>query len=435
MKRLLSKSKSKFLYWFLASHLVAYLSLLIIPAHAITRNASDLFLLNTVFIILVTVFFIITSKLFRINTRVNKLKNITAKQLVFNIKFVSICSISGFILMFYDRVFIRGINYSLGLRQARYQWLDSTGGSLYSVIGNLLIPFGYIALFLLVFHGNNMRRKDKAILIISSAISVFGHAALNGGRSNILIAVVFMVIISVIKNIFIGKPPKRKHYSFRKILILLLVMGYIFNITLSSAEMGRVSIQKLTELGIESVYGIPNESFYDMNGGNSILFLIIYSLVYLFHGQWTAEVTFSLPIRNGNYTFYTFIVILRSLGFPISNIEQGYFAKTGAFISLPGAFYYDFGYIGVVLLSIILGVLFAVAVLILHKSRVVSPSKLGFVIYVLFVVFLSPVLPGYGFMYLNFILAAFISIDILNRLIFREKVSFLTRNHIKMELE
>src|SRR5690606_20489544 len=108
-------------------------------------------------------------------------------------------------------------NYSLGLRHARYQWLNSTGGSLPSVIGNLLIPFGYVSIFLLIIHYSKLSKISRFLLLTSAIISVFGHSALNGGRSNILLALILAIIAIIVKN-----KGKKKVFSFNLKLLKYL---------------------------------------------------------------------------------------------------------------------------------------------------------------------------------------------------------------------
>lgn len=349
----------------------------------------------------------------------------TKNQLNKNIKIVSYSSIVGFSLVCYDRVFIRGIDYSLGLRHARYQWLNSEGGSLPSIIGNLLIPFGYICIFFLIMHYSCISKKSKYLLLVSSIVSVFGHSALNGGRSNVLLALILVVITVLIKS-----EQSKKMFSFKlkslKILpILGMVVGYVSLIIISSAAMGNARLKTLAQLGVESLYGQVGGFFNELEQISQYLYLIIYSIAYLYHGQWTAQVAYSLPDRDGNYTFYSFGIILNRLGLISEPIKSGYFSETGAFISLPGAFYYDFGFLGVIILSSIIGLMFGLVMIILNYSRTIGGTKLAFIIYILFILLLSPILPAYGFSYLHFIIFAFVSLDFINRILFRRRSNWL----------
>jgi len=397
------------------------------PAESQISNIGFLILLNSVFISLVLSFSIIIYLLFaKSGLRKCEKPSMSISQLKFNVKFVSYSTIIGFFLILFDRIFIRGINYSLGLRAARYQWLNSTGGSPYGIIGNLLIPFGFICIFFLIVHKDSTSKKEKRLLTLSSFIGIFGHAALNGGRSNILLAI-FMVIISL--SIGFKKPTKLltiKPKNLKIIIILSCAIFYVGAITYSSAIMNNMSIKQLTSLGLYELYGVKTGSYNNFGIFGEPTYFIIYFLAYLYHGQWTAQVTYSLPIREGSYTFYSFGVILEKLGLIQTPLTQGYFSKTGAFISLPGAFYYDFGFWGVILLSIILGGFVGLVLIFINKSKFLGGIKLAFIYYILFIIYLSPILPAYGLMYLNFIVFSFVSLEIINRLIFKVKTNWLT---------
>jgi len=406
--------------------MLAYFSLIIIPAKSIEPNIEFLVLLNSLFISLVLIFtvFVYAGYPKRKNKELIRCP-MSFKQLIMNIRIVSIGSIIGFILLFYDRVFIRGIRYSQGLRHARYQWINSSGGSFTSVIGNLLIPFGYICIFFLIIHYNNLSKKNKFILLFSSIVSVFGHAALNGGRSNVLLAIVLGIITFTIKNDVNLSIFTIKFRSIKKAPLVAIVVAYVSAVTFSSAAMGNVNMKTLTHLGINSLYGQVYGYFDFIGKISDYLYLIVYCVAYLYHGQWTAQVAYSLPTREGSYVFSPFWFVFNKLGISSGPFEQGYFAETGAFISLPGAFYYDFGFLGVIILSSLLGVMLGITLILINYSRTIGGIKLAFIMFVLFIVVLSPVVPAYGLMYSNFIFFAFVVLEIINRFIYKKKTNWL----------
>lgn len=426
MKRIFSVRNSKIIRAFIYSHLLAYFCLIIIPAKSIEQNISFLVLINALFISSVLFFSIIIYTGYpKIHNRTNG-HPMTVNQLSKNIKIVSFGSILGISLMVYDRVFVRGIDYSLGLRNARYQWLNSTGGSITSVMGNLLLPLGYISIFFLIIHYNSLSKKNKYLLVVSSIISIFGHAALNGGRSNILLAVVIVIITISIKNEYKKKIFAIRFNFIKKLPIIAMVFIYVSVITLSSAALGNVNMKTLTPLGVRGLYGQVYGYFDSIGEISDYLYLIVYFVSYLYHGQWTAQVAYSLPIREGNITFYSFGIILNNLGLISEPFKPGYFSvENGAFTSLPGAFYYDFGFLGVIILSSMLGILFGITLIIINFSKFIGGIKLAFIMYILSIVILSPILPAYGLIYLNFIIFSFIGLEIFNWLFYRRKTNWL----------
>lgn len=397
----------------------------LVPATAVIPNTTFLIALNlTFFTSIVSVAILVYSAVPK-KKRVKKIENpMSLRQLNINVMITSIGSIIGTLLVFFDRVFIRGLDYSAGLRAARYQWLDSSGGSLPSVIGNLLVPLGYISIFFIVIHGKSLT-KGKIVLLFSSAfISVLGHAALNGGRSNVLLAAIFTLLTLAIKSDYRKEPWKFK-FKWWYLIVILIPGYYVISIVFSSAEMGGVSMPMLTYLGIDALFGKISAGFWSLENISEHLYLLIYLLVYLFHGQWTTQVAYSLPFREGNYTFFAYGSLLRQLGILKQPLEPGYFASSGAFISLPGAFYYDFGFVGMVFCSIFVGGLFGLALGLIDSAYTISGYKLAFIYYIFFIIVMSPVLPAYGMVYLNFLIISFVFLDFFNKRYFRYKVNWL----------
>ncbi|MGV8155097.1 MAG: O-antigen polymerase [Alkaliphilus sp.] len=425
MKKILNKKNSRIVNVFVFSHLFAHIALSLIPARAVIPNIPFLILLNSMFIGLVLAFSIVTYKIFFKKKYKTKVNPLTSYQLNINIKFVSYASIIGFFMILYDRVFIRGLDFSLGLRNARYQWLASQGGSLPSIIGNVIVPFGYVSIFFLIVHFDNISKKNKGLLVVSSIISIFGFAALNAGRSNILLAVIFILISVLISNISFAKLFEIKLKSTKKWLLGILILGYISMITISSATMGNIDLKTLTQLSIESLHGKTTVNFDNICGSNGFIFLIIHSVSYLYHGQWTSQAVHFLSNNSGHYTFNVFSIYLYRLGIIDEPLARAYFSELGIFMSLPGGLYYDFGFWGVFVFSAILGVLLGIVMLILNFNTSIDGIKLAFVFYVLFILILSPIIPAFGFTYLNFIVFSLVLLGIINLVLFKRRSNWL----------
>lgn len=430
MSRLINLKARKVILFFLLSHALAYFSLWLIPAYSAEPNLEFLILLNTVFVSVVLVSAVVTYKLLLLPNSSSNFKAMTASQLSFNVGFSSLGALLGIGLVFYDRVFLRGIDYSVGLRRARYQWLASEGGSLVSVVGNLLVPFCYVSMFFLIVHFSRLSRCARLLLFSSAIFGVFGHAALNGGRSNVLLALIMVLSAYLLR--WQGGGKRLFFAGCYKILpVCFLAIFYVASIIKSSAVMGGVDVETLTVLGVESLYGQVGDYFNSHHEGSEYLYFMIYGIAYLYHGQWTAQVAYSLPVRDGSYTFHPFSVILNKLGFIDAPLQTGFFSDTGAFISLPGAFYYDFGFVGVVILSLVVGWLLGLVLRMICVDGNIGGGRLAFIIYVLFLVLLSPILPAYGLSYLNFIIFAFAFLGVLNAFLYRRGFSLVSLEDLK----
>lgn len=389
-------------------------SLLIIPAKSSVENLWFIIFINLIFLLLVIVFSVITYIIYPKKNIIYRKNKITSN-IDRNLSFLIISPLVGFLLVLYDRTVLRGIDYSVGLRAARYQWLETTGGSIFGLTGNLLIPFSYIGIYFLIIYFEDLKKLQKYYLIISIIVGVLGHAALNGGRSNILLALIMVLIGFIFRKTNI-KTKKQYIFTKNKIIFLLLIIvtfSYISYIIESSASMGGVELKTLVVLGIEGLYGEVDKSFYSEEY-NFIHLIFIYMIAYLFHGQWTTQVTYSLINPEGTYTcpplFYFFLEKYHLI--EPSGVK--YFSETGAFISLPGAFFYDYGFFGIIFLSTFLGMLLGVVFIIIDYSKYIGALKMVFIVSVLYIVFLSPILPVYGLSYFNFIIFSFILLSIIN---------------------
>ncbi|GGX84052.1 hypothetical protein GCM10011290_09650 [Vogesella alkaliphila] len=349
--------------------------------------------------------------------------------MVANFKLAAYGSLSGILMMSYDRVFIRGIDYTQGLRASRYEWLDTTGGSLSSILGNLLVHLAYYGIFLCVAHGYKVTKNMRYFVMLSSLVGIFGHAALNGGRSNILLAIVIFIIARVVRRApkeIESRIVKRSRWAWLSgLIILVIAVRYVAYIIQSSADIGGVDLKTITYLGIDMLYGKETDFFHKIGGVNESLYFPIYALAYLYHGNWTSQIAFAISQRPGSYVFFPISVILNNMGILDKPLEPGYFSDVGAFISLPGAFFYDFSWVGVVVLSTLLGFLVGLSILFAGAGRVGS-IKMAVILYALYMTILAPIVPGYGFAYLNFIVFAFVMADFFNSIIYGRRTCFLS---------
>lgn len=409
----------KFITYFLLINILSIAFLIVVPVEAKQSDftfISSLMLIFIVFFVVGCVFFyLFVTSLFRFNDAKRPLPS--KKQVDFNAKLCSLLSISGFLLIFIDRVYIRGIDYSSGLRNARYQWLDSGSGSLFGVLGNLIIPFSYVSLFILLTQGRLLKPVMKLLLVLSALFGIVGHAILNGGRSNVLIALFVYLAIIIVKSR--GGESAGGFYS--RFFTFSFIASFIFYMTSLSASMGGISYEELFLLGVDNLHGKVTENYENIGllfGEPGYLFAYIFS--YLFHGSWTAEslyYLFQTESLSGSYLLYSYSLILTMLGVLSAPVSAGYFSEYGAFVSLPGAFYYDVGLFGTGILSLFLGMAVGSTTALVTRG-IASPGIIAVYLYFAVIALMSPILPAYGLMYFNFVVYAFIMFGLINRLCF-----------------
>ena len=303
-----------------------------------------------------------------------------------------------------------------GLRAARYEWLASDGGSLVSMAGNLLIPFSYVGLFLVVINSKLFTSKAFLFYVFLALLVIFGHAALNGGRSNILLGLLVMVLA------FLLRPGRINYKAVIKALLMIVLLSvpaffYVAEIIKSSASMGGVDLSTLLSRAINGLQGRFVEG-YVVQESSQLELLLLYIISYLSHGQWTAQVIGDLSSMPGSYFLYPFSVILARLSLFSEPLQPGIFSDVGAFVSLPAAIYYDFGFLGLFAMSSFIGGMFGLTLAFLKDRSRMSGWKLGLFVYFGFIVLLSPIIPAYGFSYLNFIVFSFFVVGLLNRVFY-----------------
>ncbi len=332
-----------------------------------------------------------------------------------------VVSLLGASFLFYDRVFVRSINYlDQELRAARYEWVASEGGGFFSVIGNLLIPFAYIGVFFSVRYFRYI--KIRYLLMAVSTFSIFCHAYLNGGRSNIFLLLVFLYVLYCVGDYKIRFDVLFNKFFLPAVFFCVFVSYYVFVVVKSSASIGDVSIQELLYLGILEMYGVPDGSFFTEAHSDIICFLL-YSFMYLFHGQWTSQAVYGLAHYDGYHSIVSApTVIMDRLGLIDLGLNERAFADTGAFVSLPASIYYDFGWLGLIIGAVFFGLLFGLVLYHVNTYKKLGFLGAGLVFLTMPILILSPILPAYGFSYYSFVLFSMLVFFIANMALCGRKV-------------
>lgn len=399
------------LMWF-----VVTLGLIVFP---VTPRFSDIFsitLLNALF-----VFFVSTAaalwihrapKIILFPTRI---KPMNKEKMIFIWRFSFVSSLVGVIFVAIDRIFIRGIDYSQGVRSARYQWLSlEVTGSIFGKLGNLMIPFSYCLLFICIFHWESMSTKKRIFGIMIAFIVQIGFAMLNGGRSNILMVIIFVLVCCIMrkgqgKSFF---PPLKMKFIFTT-LGIYFVFQYCISIFYAFAD--------------NSVYYLRQNIYY-MGGrlenwyyecATPLMNSIINIFMYLFHGSFYAgAVICDVPTQvsiDQNISLRGLWNILGRLNLIDYQMQLPDFdSGAGAFVSVPGILLYDYGYIGFVLGSVFFGLMVGVATKeIINSKKKMGIIRLTFCFIVLIHIYLSPVTMALGLGYFTFMIFALVMMEII----------------------
>lgn len=395
--------------------------LIMLPVQTRFSNMFDITFVNIIFVILVsgTALFWIQN-VPRICLISTKLKNMSIKKIKFIWSFSFYSSCFGLLLVAYDRIFVRGIDYSLGVRNARYQWLElGDVGSIYGKIGNLMIPFSYCILFISVFHWEIME-KQKRIIGVCTGIGVqIGFAMLNGGRSNILIVIVFLIVCCFLR--------KGRGKTFLPPIKMKIILGigfgyFVFQYCISIFY--AFSDNSISYLSQTVFYLGANIEGWYYEYVNPLVNTLINILVYMFHGSfYTGAVLSNMPESvsiNQNISLRGIWSVLDRLNLIDYQMELPNFdSGSGAFVAVPGILLYDYGYIGFIIASLLIGILLGIALNeIRSRKGQLGIIKLIFCIVVLMHIFLSPVTMALGIGYFTFMIFALFFMEVISGIIY-----------------
>lgn len=409
----------------LTFHIAALFFLMLFPGEAQVDNLLKLALLNFSFIAIVYSVGLISFLFFVIVLGRNKIY--AAKPdpeiIFYNLKVIAAISVLGVTLIAYDRVFIRDINYfELGLRAARYEWRSSVGGNIFGVIGNILTSFSYVGVFMSMRH---YKVVSGSLLILIVCISVIlSHSILNGGRSNLFIAFILILTAYCLSE----KSSTAIKPNYINLLlgfgVFAVVAFYIAQVIESSAELGGIRLKELLFLAIIEMQGAPDMEFFNEEISDFCA-LFLYSVLYLFHGQWTAQAIFDLVNRPGFHSIVSApTVIMDQLGLIDLGLDERAFSEFGAFVPLASALFYDFGIIGFVAATMIIGVLLGLSLFYIKKRKYYDLCGGVIVLFTIPLLIVAPILPVYGFAYFSFFIFAFVLYNILmGRFLFRKTLS------------
>jgi hypothetical protein len=263
--------------------------------------------------------------------------------------FCFIVSLIGVSLIYLDRVYIQGVDYSQGVSFAREAWREQAsirGGvsSFYSVVGNLFFPFVYVSLIFSVIYGDYF--KSSFWLFMLSIVIVLGFSLITGGREAVLVFVAFLVS-SIAFRIYVGFSWLPRRLFFTAIFIVSLAFFYSVYISLLRAEGSGFDVDEYAYLTAEKLMGASDPG---------VLAVIPDSLapvaLYFVHVKWVFIDVASCGYCEGLSTFRLvyalFVGYLGELfgwGGDIALVE--YYPN---WISLNGSLYYDFGWFGVFLI-------------------------------------------------------------------------------------
>ena len=181
---------------FIAIWVIYWLVYFIQPVYSIYPNVIQAFILQLSFVVITCLFFFISSS-GGARTPANINISFRFDNAVFIVRCGIILSIIGLLFLLYDKIVIQQIDYSQGLAAARQEWRvlgeerDSTSSSIFSAIGYLLGGTYFISLSIVLSRLLVLPDKSRFIYLMICAVLIFVNSAITGGRSSILLAIIF----------------------------------------------------------------------------------------------------------------------------------------------------------------------------------------------------------------------------------------------------
>ena len=274
------------------------------------------------------------------------------------IRIFTFISTIGLISYIFDRIFLLGIDYTTGLASVRYQLIEITENtnskgikSVFSLIGNIFIPFAFWNLIFLLKNNYNSNELNKNIYIFINSFIVVVSSLLFGGRTNILLYLIIIIIL---------RQRKTDNSNFSKYMLLkylgifslLFLIGYVF---LDRVDANGVNAVDYLKSMTDSFRGSLNLDSYKMlqkfdNFWSSLISVLLMIDAYFIHSFWV----FSDILNQDNQGLIfgqNYIAILSKFDLVDAPRDP---STAGLFIGLPGGIYYDYGYFGLCFLFIII---------------------------------------------------------------------------------
>ena len=287
-------------------------------------------------------------------------------------------SLVGLSLLLYDKVGVQGIDYSQGLAIARQEWRvlgeerSSATSSIFSAFGYLFGGAYFLSLAISVSKIVPLTDKERFSYIFISLVMLLLNSAITGGRSSILLAIIFCCFGYFTKSKF-DRSGLFLSAMFNKYFKILLMLGglyvlYIFYLRALASDqfVGAYSLYFLEYLGLA-----PNEWFariaYETSWGEGLALLNL-SVSYLTHSMTTTAAILQTTDQTGDVLFVNFMQIGSKFGI-FAQPKEWFLA--GRFASLPGALYLQYGIFGIVLGSAFLGAVSGI----LAKKFVLQPNR------------------------------------------------------------
>lgn len=342
-------------------------------------------------------------------------------------------SIIGFIFLTYDKVYIQGIDFSEGIAVAREEWRrvgeerEGQASSIFSVMGYLMGSGYFVAAVLAVTQVRVLSAQKRVWVLIGSFILLMVNSAITGGRSNVLLMAVFILgALAARGGLNLRKLFDTQAQRRTVIVAAGLALVYTLFIFYQRAQASDVSALEYA-IDFLPFLGLAADDWYkslmEGSSASSLSAILVLAVSYVTHSFATVASLIDAPTEDKTIIFLHIREILYKFG-PF-NPPDGDWLLAGRFPSFPGALWHQYGAIGFVLGSLLLGVISAIS----NAWTARQPTRLlplGMFVMVYGVLLLTPALFAADFLSFPFVAAAFVLISLLDRYL-RSRILFSDR--------
>lgn len=343
------------------------------PVSSIYSDIFFAFSIQFIFVLTVTLAYCFTNI---VNTQkiscTIEIKELNKKNALRIIKIGIFISFIGVIFLFFNKIFIQGINYFDGIGAARHQMTALTeegSGSISSVYSAIGYPISsaYFISAMLIFSPNLLiRDRNRIVLIFIIFILLIANSFLVGGRSGILLALTFLTFPLFSEN-KINLFKNKNCYRFLGIILSILFI-YILYIFHSRASVNDINIKDYSIDFLEYLGLVPYDWFLILSEDKyygETLAIINLALSYMTHS--ISTVAGLLDYKSSGFPVFNYLIILLEKLKFINNIDVDW-PLAGRFMSLPGGVYFIWGFLGLLIFSVLIGVFVGVISNIFRKN-------------------------------------------------------------------
>jgi oligosaccharide repeat unit polymerase len=406
---------------FVTVWLIYWLVIALLPVHSIYPGTFGAAMLQLAFVLLVLVGIAITRLLAgeRALPRPGDYDIPTANKLI---RLALWMSAIGSLALIYDKVFEQGIDYSSGVAIAREEWRklgevrENNASSIFSVLGYFFGSAYYVAIVLAVTQVRVVSPKFRIQSLLIAFVLLMINSAITGGRSNILLVAVFIFAAFwsrkglALRNVFPGA-------SQRLAVKLLLLLGFIYTVYIfyERADAGvsdalSYAIEFLPFLGLEISYEYL--AWLDGSALSALSAMLVLTSSYLTHSFATVAAIVDAIPENKTIIFMHLARIANKLG--LIGLPDGDWFLAGRFPSVPGALLYQFGLLGFIGGSLLLGALSELC----RSWALKRPDRLmplGSYVLAYATLLLTPALFAGDFLSFPFVVGSFVQLAVIDR--------------------